>query len=99
MTPENRVKARAVTILKAAGAWYCFPATGGYGRSGVPDILVCYKGQFFGIECKADSDRRPPTALQRRELEAIRAAGGIAFVVDTHNVEGLSLHFRAEPAT
>jgi Holliday junction resolvase len=94
MTPERRVKNRAVAILKEAGAWYCFPPANGFGRAGVPDILVCHAGRFFAIECKADSDKNPPTALQAQELEAIRAAGGTPFVVDRHNVDGLALIFR-----
>ena len=79
MTPENAVKRAVTTALKLRGAWYCFPATAGYGRSGVPDVLVCYRGRFLGIECKAPKGKT--TALQDRELDAIEAAQGIALVV------------------
>jgi hypothetical protein len=64
--------------------YYFFPATGGYGRSGVPDIIVCYKGWFYGIECKAGKNK--PTALQLRELENINEAGGVGWVVNEDNV-------------
>ena len=37
MTPEKKVKQTVVKILKEIGAYYFFPATGGYGRNGVPD--------------------------------------------------------------
>ena len=46
MTPEKKVKNQVVSILKAHGAYYFYPVTGGYGASGVPDIVGCYKGRF-----------------------------------------------------
>ena len=49
MTPEAKVKKKVVAHLNMLGAYYFYPVTGGYGRSGVPDIIGCYKGQFFGI--------------------------------------------------
>jgi Holliday junction resolvase len=87
MTPESKVKKKVVDILKAAGAYYFFPATGGYGRSGVPDIIVCFKGRFIGIECKAGDNT--PTALQQRELMRIIDAGGSAFVVNEESLNAL----------
>ena len=53
MTPEAKVKKVVVKHLKSMGAYYFYPVTGGWGFSGVPDIVGCYKGKFFGIECKA----------------------------------------------
>lgn len=79
-TPEGKVKKKAQKLLDSIGAYYFFPATGGYGRSGVPDIVGCVNGIFFGIECKAPG--KTPTALQDRELNKIQQAQGIAFVYD-----------------
>lgn len=79
MTPEGRVKAAVVKILKKHEVYYFFPATGGYGRSGVPDIVCCFNGKFLALECKADGNN--PTALQAREIDRINDAGGIAIVV------------------
>jgi Holliday junction resolvase len=84
-TPEKRVKTKVESILKAEGAYYFFPATHGYGRSGVPDIIACVDGQFLAIECKAGKNK--PTALQVRELESIRKAGGVAIVANEENWE------------
>ena len=82
-TPEGKVKDKVVDVLKEEGIYYFFPATHGYGRSGVPDIVCCVGGMFLGIECKAGKNK--PTALQVRELEAIRANGGYAIVVNEDN--------------
>ena len=84
-TPEKRVKDKVVGILKDEGAYYFFPATHGYGRSGVPDIVACVSGRFLGIECKAGKNK--PTALQVREIESIRKAGGVAVVANEENWE------------
>ena len=78
-TPETKVKRAVVKILDARQAYHFFPATHGYGRSGVPDIVACYKGNFIGIECKAG--KGVPTALQLKELRLIEEAGGISMVV------------------
>ena len=85
MTPERRVKGKVVEILRELGAYYFYASTGGYGASGVPDIIGCYKGRFFGIECKAGKGK--PTALQEKNLNNIMTAGGIALVVNETNIE------------
>ena len=84
MTPEKKVKNKVVEILKRYKVYYFYPMTGGYGRSGVPDIVGCYKGQFFGIECKAGKNK--PTALQLKNIKDIRDNNGIAIVVNEKNI-------------
>lgn len=83
-TPEVKVKKKLVSQLKALGAYYFYPVTGGYGASGVPDVICCYKGRFFGFECKAGKNQ--PTTLQSINIKAIRKAGGYALVVNEENV-------------
>ena len=85
MTPEAKVKKVVVQQLKEMGAYYFYPATGGYGKSGVPDIVGCYKGMFFGIECKAG--KNTPTPLQEKNLKEIRTAGGFDIVVNEDNMK------------
>lgn len=82
-TPEGIVKDKVVAILKEEDVYYFFPATHGFGRSGVPDIIACVNGRFLAIECKAGTNK--PTALQVREIEAIRRCGGVAVVANEEN--------------
>ncbi len=90
MTPEGRVKRDVKKYLTNIGAWFCMPATGGYGSSGVPDFLVCWHGRFFGIETKAPGKRGNTTDLQDRQIMAIHKSGGAAVVVDdVSQLEGL----------
>jgi hypothetical protein len=84
MTPEAKVKKKVTEQLKKLGAYYFYPVTGGYGRSGVPDIVGCYRGNFFAFECKAGKNK--PTALQDKNLSDIGVAGGIACVVNEDNM-------------
>jgi len=86
-TPEKKVKDKVKKILAEFGAYYFMPATGGYGKSGVPDIVACLKGRFIGIECKANGGT--PTALQEKNMTDIMNVGGIAVVVDETGIEDL----------
>lgn len=79
MTPEKKVKNGVRLVLDKLGAYYVMPVTNGFGKQGAPDFLVCLKGKFFGIECKAGKGKT--TALQELNLQHIRDAGGIALVV------------------
>ena len=87
MTPEGKVKKKVVEQLKAAGAYHFFPATHGYGASGVPDIVACINGRFLGIECK--TGKNTPTKLQEDNLNRIAKAGGVAVVINEHNLAEL----------
>lgn len=79
MTPEAKTKQRVRKILDDANVYHFNPFGGGYGRAGIPDIVGCVNGFFLAIECKAGKGKT--TALQDRELENIRAAGGVTMVV------------------
>ena len=87
MTPEAKVKAKVKRILAELGAYYAMPMTGGYGNSGVPDFLVCLRGRFYAIECKANGGKT--TALQEKHLADIRGAGGVSLIIHEANVENL----------
>ena len=91
MTPEAKVKKKVVDVIKKYGAYYFFPATGGYGRSGVPDVVCCYRGMFVAIECKAGSNK--PTPLQEAEMQKIRQAQGFVLVVNETNIEDVAVVF------
>jgi Holliday junction resolvase len=84
-TPEKKVKDKVKKFLDSIGAYHFSPMTGGFGRSGVPDIIVCLKSRFIAIECKANGGKT--TMLQEKNIEAIRVNKGIAMVVDENNIE------------
>jgi Holliday junction resolvase len=86
-TPESKVKKQVKKILDDLGAYHFSPMMDGYGRSGVPDIIACYKGKFIGIECKAGDNK--PTLLQLRNIEDIKRNQGLAIVINEGNMESL----------
>ena len=73
---ENKVK----NYLFHIGAWYLkYWAGAEYTKEGIPDILACVDGRFFGIEVKATNGR--PKLLQLVKLRKIRKAGGIGILL------------------
>jgi hypothetical protein len=84
MTPEKKVKAEVVRILKVYGAYYFYPVAGGYGAAGIPDIVGCYNSRFFAIECKAGKGKT--TALQDKNIAQIHGQAGYAIVVNEDNI-------------
>lgn len=91
-TPESKVKASVKKILDERNAYYVMPVTSGYGNSGAPDFLVCYRGRFWGIECKAG--RGKVTALQQDNLNRISENGGVTLVINESNIDLLTEEFR-----
>ena len=85
-TPEGKVKDKIKSILDKYGdeIYYFSPMTGGYGRSGVPDIVISVRGRFVAVECKTTGNK--PTALQLKNLEGIVRSGGYAYVIDETSV-------------
>lgn len=78
-TPEGKVKNRIKKLLKEYNIYYVMPVTSGFGNSGAPDFLLCMKGKFVGVECKAGNNRM--TRLQELNHEHILDSGGLFFLV------------------
>jgi hypothetical protein len=96
-TPESAVKAKVVAQLKELGAYYFYPVTSGYGSSGVFDLVVCYRGWFVGIECKADMKKRGPTKLQSVNARQAKTSGGMVLLLDNSNCHTLSSVLKSLP--
>lgn len=86
-TPEAKVKEKIKKILKEHNVYFAMPMGTGYGNSGVPDFLCCVNGHFWAIEAKAG--KGTPTALQEKNMRDIKAAGGLAVVVNEDNLDWL----------
>ena len=94
MTPEGKVKKKVAEVLKKYDAYYFFPAMGAFGRAGIPDIVGCYRGYYFAVECKAGKGKT--TAIQEAEIEKIRQAGGKAFVINENNIDLLETYLKEQ---
>ena len=79
MAEEKQFEEKVKKLLKNRGAWVLKTWGGGYQRAGIPDLLVCYKGRFMGIELKAEKGM--VSRLQEIELDGIRKAGGCSMIL------------------
>lgn len=72
---ENKIR----SMLTERGAWVLKTWSNGVQRSGVPDLIVCYKGYFLGLEIKAKNGRA--SELQKWNIDGIKKAGGVGMIV------------------
>lgn len=82
--------------LKTVNDLFFWKEHGGqYGTAGIPDLIICYKGRFIGLECKVG--RNKPTILQEVTIKQILRAGGYAMVVrSVDEVKGIIKAFEKE---
>lgn len=89
---ERDVKAEIKHLLEVdLAAWHYMPVPNGYGKKGVPDHVACVPlkvtsdmvgatlGVFVGVEAKQLG--KDANTHQAYQLDAIRRARGLAFVV------------------
>lgn len=77
--PEKLFEKKITKLLTDRGAWVLKTWSNGVQRAGVPDLIVCYKGYFLGLEIKARGGKI--SELQTWNIEGIRKAGGISRVL------------------
>ena len=77
---EAKLTRNAVEALRDEGAFAVKIHGGPNQPAGLPDIVGCHKGSFFGIEMKMPGKERNLTARQAKKLDDIQAAGGYAEV-------------------
>lgn len=76
MADEKAFETKVKTYLASKKIWTLKTWGGGFQRSGVPDLLVCCRGRFIGLELKADGGVASP--LQLKNLIDVYNSGGIA---------------------
>lgn len=82
MKERTLVTALRVTLRRELGGWWVKLHGGMFQAVGLPDIIGCCRGRFIAIECKVPGKLDTVTERQHFVLEAIRDAGGLAFVTD-----------------
>lgn len=79
MLEKDIVKA-IMKYLKTVPRCFCWKEHGGmYGTAGIPDIIACVDGRFYGFEVKTETGKS--TKLQEATIQKILSAGGTALVV------------------
>ena len=91
---ENEIQKAILEYLNYIGKIYFFRAgsgairteNGNYfksGKVGCPDIVVCYKGKFIGLEVKTEKGKQ--SDYQKVAEQEIKRAGGKYFMVRSIN--------------
>ena len=75
---ETAYSQRVQKYLRDRGYYVVNYPGGSFGTSGTPDLLVCAKGRFIGIELKAKNGRL--SKLQEVKGREIEEAGGLWIV-------------------
>jgi hypothetical protein len=87
--PEAVFQKKVRATLKAHGIWHFTKEA--KSLRGLPDIIGCYQGTFFGWELKKSaSECRRKTGrivLQRYILKLIKSAGGVGEFVCPENLD------------
>lgn len=88
---ETQFKKKVEQFLKDEGIWYVKYWAGiakdgnNYTKSGIPDVIACVHGHFFGIELKVHPNK--PTKLQEYNIRKIEESDGIAMVLYPEDFE------------
>lgn len=78
---ESRLQKRIQTAIRREFKVFLFKVHGNeYQRAGIPDLLLCCSGLFFGFEVKMPKGK--VSAVQYEVMKEIRTAGGYAKVVE-----------------
>ncbi len=76
---EASIKKAIREALKERGAFWSLVPEGTFAKPGDPDMIICYKGRFVGMEGKTPVGRL--SDVQKLRRTQIEAAGGIYAVV------------------
>lgn len=73
---EKQLQDECVRYLTERGIYHTVTHGNAFERRGRPDLLICYRGRFVGVELKKGPGDSP-TPLQKKHLREIRESGGI----------------------
>lgn len=77
---ERQLTRKCIEKLRQKGALAVKIHGGPHQPVGLPDIIGCYHGKFFGIEMKMPGKENTLTEKQAKKLRDIEEAGGVAAV-------------------
>lgn len=81
--PEKQVENKIKDELRRRKIWFFKQHADSYVVPGIPDLIVCYRGRFLGIEVKAPGKRYNTSPVQKVQIELIEKSGGYTVVADS----------------
>ena len=88
---EKDVKKSLKEYLTKIGAYQYWPVPTGLGATTI-DVLLCYKGRFYGIECKRNGKRATPAQID--VMNRIVLSGGRCWVEDESDLSVTKYYLR-----
>lgn len=85
---EQQLQAKILAYIKAKGGYTVKVVTAT--KKGVPDIIACIDGKFYGIEVKVGRNKASP--LQEANLRQIQEAGGVGILA--YSVQDIKLQVK-----
>lgn len=85
--PEEIVVKDIEKLLKNRGAWFYKTHGDAFGKSGIPDIIVSYRGVFVSLEVKRHSGGKQSELQKYHQQEIIKSRGICEFITDVSQVE------------
>lgn len=80
---ESKLSRTIIRALELKGV-FAFKVHGGpHMLSGLPDIIACVEGKFYGFEVKLPGEKSSTTPIQTFVHNKIRQAGGRCYVVSS----------------
>lgn len=78
---KKKIRKEIRDRLDECGIYYDNVAQGQYSKPGQPDLIICYDGEFIGVEVKTPNGSQ--SKIQCRRETQIRQAGGWYIVVQS----------------
>ena len=75
MYEAGLVKKTMARLTREGGLWIKLSA-GPFQVAGLPDIIGCYKGTFYGLEAKLPGKEKTLTKIQKWWINEINTTGG-----------------------
>lgn len=94
MTEEAKFQKKIITYMESIGAFVTKFNASGISKTGVPDLLMCYKGRYLALEVKKESGTI--SDIQQWNLNQIRKAGGEAVCIKPSDFEEFKKHIIEE---
>lgn len=86
---ESVLVRKIIKKLREDYGGFWFKVHGGpYQKAGLPDVIGCLEGQFYGFEVKRPG--RKATLLQQKTMEEIARQGGVCSTISSY-VEAKSI--------
>lgn len=78
---EATLRRAIVRTLRQYSGWWYVTHGAQFQQGGLPDIIGCYAGRFYGLEVKLPGKEHTLTERQAHTLKNIKQAGGRARMV------------------